>query len=104
MSIADILSRRAKEFAEQCRPSIPELEQNLRETEKQKLEIEAALQLARLRPERALDFQPTFGGDYQCPRCWACDGVHSTLSNLPGTSKFDLYRCPECGTEIEINF
>jgi hypothetical protein len=39
-----------------------------------------------------------------CPRCWIWDGVQHRLTPLDGTNTYDLFRCDQCGTEIEVHF
>lgn len=45
----------------------------------QKLEIEAQLDAAKLAQKRLLNFRPSLGRNFQCPRCWVRDDVRSAL-------------------------
>lgn len=39
-----------------------------------------------------------------CPYCWIIDGTHIRLRSLNGGRDYDLFRCEQCMTEIEVRF
>jgi len=67
------------------------------------LEHEAADLRAQLATvETALNYVPTLRLDYICPRCWVEREHATSLTNVPGDSKVDRFRCYECGSVFDI--
>ena len=60
---------------------------------------DAAAHTAGRSSQRAADFVPTRGIDFQCPRCWIFDEKASGLTPLPE----DVFRCETCGQRYEIS-
>jgi hypothetical protein len=64
---------------------------------KARLEYDTARDLASGAPERATNFVPMLGGNFQCTRCRVLDNNRSSLSPLPQN-----LRCDVCGIEYPI--
>ena len=94
--IADGLLAYAAQIAAQHQSRAREFEAELLEIERRKIEIGAKLKAAHLAPQRALNFKPMLGSDYQCPVCWIDHDARSTLFSVPATTTDDIMRCPTC--------
>lgn len=69
------------------------------------LELEAAIESARLASQRACDFKPGSGPDYPCPRCFIVNETRSNLRPIPSPiDRTDMFRCGTCGYELVIIF
>lgn len=88
------------------------LEQRLR-SEGQKIEAEIASHeqaLVELKakqeglPSQILRASQKLPDNAYCPTCWILDGDLRELTPINGGKDFDLFRCRQCGTEIEVPF
>lgn len=103
MSIEIALAKEAEYAASNAQHRVAALELQLKEVERQKLEIEAKCQVASLAPKRLLKFQPKIGTEYQCPRCWISDERRSSLRPIPAIDDTDdTMVCRACGAEYLI--
>jgi hypothetical protein len=95
--IKDQLLREAKEAATRLDQQKRGLDAKVVELEEKKLAAELAFKNASLAHQRALDFQPSIGGDFQCPTCWVERGERRTLRNIKSDSDaYDIWRCTVC--------
>ena len=80
------------------------LQQEKLSIEEKLQEVEAHREAAGLAVQRGFNFQPTIGGELQCPRCWIAQGRNTPLipkpSDDPGT---DLFGCRECGSQYAFD-
>ena len=102
--IADGLLKSATEIAAQHQSRAHAFEAELLEIERRKIEIGAKLKAAHLAPQRALNFKPMLGPDYQCPACWIDHDARSTLFSVPATATDDIMRCPTCDADFLFPF
>ena len=94
-----------QDFVNEASRPTPDLEQELRQIEARKQEIERKLQIAHLALDRAGRFVAMSGPNRYCPRCWVFDERHNIIDPIGGgTREYDLFRCRVCRTEYEINF
>ena len=100
MSIAGELKKIATELSRHAQARIAQIEREITEANERQTHLTAQRNAARSAAERSLNFQPTIGFDYQCPRCWIDHETRSPLSPVPSQkSREDLFRCGECGHE-----
>jgi hypothetical protein len=104
MSTDDVLSKEASEIAADIQNRIPFLEVKLEEAKAQVANIDAELNTARLSLERAADFLPTLGSDFQCPSCWIHNKTRATLRPVAGDSTKDILKCNVCNEQFSIPF
>jgi len=102
MSIETILGYEAAYLAKSMQGAAPELEAELREIERRKIEIVAKLNAAKFAQKHLLDFRPRVGRDFQCPRCWLQNETRSALVAAPGTNTDNILRCHACGADYLI--
>ena len=70
----------------------------LRDLQNETLTLEAEERAAAGRILRA---QQPLQGKTMCERCWIWDGATVGMRMLPGTNDTDLFKCPDCGHEVE---
>lgn len=107
MDIEAALIEEAQRLAANAQRRVSALETELKEIERQKTEVAAKCQTARLAPKRALQFQPSDGAEFYCPRCWVERGKRSTVRSFAtGKANFDCVRCNDrdCNAEIVFRF
>ena len=102
MSVRSHLEQLAIAEADSLKQYEARIEEELLELEDQKATLIARRDALRFGPQRLLNFEPAFGADLQCPRCWIYNEIRSTLTPIPGTDQKDLFRCPTCGLHVEI--
>jgi DNA-directed RNA polymerase subunit RPC12/RpoP len=57
---------------------------------------------ARLAPQRLTNYPVTLGAHYTCPRCWIESETRSPLRGIPSTTRDDIFRCRQCGSDFTI--
>ena len=72
------------------------IEKRLTDINDEKASLEARRDLSSTAPQRALDFQPVLGADYQCPTCWIKYERRAALRPITGPPDEDLFRCSSC--------
>jgi cell division septum initiation protein DivIVA len=79
------------------------LESQLREAEQRAAELKAAILLASGSEQRFLNFQPFLNGQFQCPRCWIANNIHTNLHQVDNEG-FDTVECrvSGCGFHAEV--
>lgn len=95
MSIAGELKQIAEKLAHRSRSRLPALDQAEAKIDARKAEIQAEREAISTATQRAFDFQPQIGVDFQCPCCWTEHQSRFALIPLPG----DVLRCNACGFE-----
>jgi len=100
MSIESILIEDAKYQADCLQNAVLTLQTELKHIEKRKVEIDAKLQTVRRAHQRALDFRPSIGADFQCPRCWVEKALRSTLRPVGSDPRLNILRCGTCCAEF----
>jgi DNA-directed RNA polymerase subunit M/transcription elongation factor TFIIS len=88
-------ANRIFERAEQLKPELHKLK-------KREAQIVETLHAADLARQRARDFVPALGPDFQCPRCWVEKEARSTLRPVRGTDDEEILRCPNCGRDWKV--
>lgn len=48
-------------------------------------------------------FLPVLNNRYQCPACWAREGVLSSLNNLPASADKYCFICKNCFSEFDYS-
>lgn len=80
------------------------LKREIQEIELRLAERKAALELGGFPLERARDFVPSLGGEYQCPVCWVSRQRQSRLRPIDNPdSQDDIFACRECGSDFVIH-
>ena len=102
MSTDDYLIELAKEASQYLQAQQSHLEHEAADLRAQLATAETALHRARMANKRALNYVPTLRLDYICPRCWVEREHATSLTNVPGDSKVDRFRCYECGSVFDI--
>jgi hypothetical protein len=103
MNIAAHLSLAADEFEAEFKPREVALEAEMAALRKKMKDVEAVLETVRMGHKRRLEFSPSLGGKFQCPRCWVLDGVRANLKpSGGGTNVEDFMCCSECDHEYSI--
>jgi hypothetical protein len=102
MDIEKALTEEAQFIARAMEGRVQGLEQELREVEERKAELERQLRATRGSPNRLANYQPRIGQDFQCPRCWIENEFRVRLSTVPGTDEIDIMHCHNCGADWEI--
>jgi hypothetical protein len=102
VSVRSAISELTREIADHFQARASALQQELLQIESRKREIEAELAAANLTHDRLLRFQETIGGKLQCPSCWVCDEIRSSLTLIPGTGGEDFLQCDICHLEFSI--
>lgn len=62
--------------------------------------LKARLEASGVARQRSLDFQPTLGGNLQCPSCWVRQTNHVSLRTIPSPNSDDYFVCPSCNEEF----
>jgi len=70
MSISSELLQVANEISQNAQLRLAALDQEQAEIDARKADIEAERKNVSLAAQRALDFRPQDGTNFQCPRCW----------------------------------
>ncbi len=99
-TIPEILLKEALEILEDLIACAKSGDPEIATIKYRKSQIKGALHTVHLAVERLSGYQPLIGGKLQCPNCWACDGVHSPLTPIPGTDDEDFFRCHMCDYKI----
>jgi len=86
----------ANEMAAHEQAKLSQIEKRLTELEDEKAALEARRDLASTARERALNFQPVLGADYQCPACWVVGEERAALGPISGEPHKDFFRCSRC--------
>ncbi len=88
------IEQRLRYQAQEIETSIADHEQILHELKsKQEARPSQVFRASQKLPEHA-----------HCPKCWILDGALHELNSLNGGKDYDLFRCRQCGTEIEVPF
>jgi hypothetical protein len=98
-NIFDEMKRIAREIAEHAQAKISNLDQQLAEIDKQKMQINTEREKASSALKRAANFPVKLGADYLCPACWVDDDVTSTMRPAPSPDRNDIFRCNRCHFE-----
>lgn len=69
------------------------------ELERKLATAKASLDLLSGVPQRALNFEPTLGRDFQCPKCWVESGRHSAIHPVPSLTRDDIFHCDTCHSD-----
>jgi hypothetical protein len=93
----------AHQMAAREQAKISQLEKRLATIEDEKALIEVQLQLARTSRQRAHDFQPVLGADYQCPTCFIKGKGLGALGTIVGKSFEVRFRCSRCDEEFSFS-
>ena len=99
---ANRLQQFAEQEANELKAAEARIEQEIRDIEEMIAALIARRNSARLSHQRLLNYTPTLGSDYQCPRCWVDHEVRSVLTPVLGTDSED-FRCDVCGFHIGIS-
>lgn len=79
------------------------LKREVQELETKVAEKKAALELGGFPHERAHNFVPLVGGEYQCPICWVQRERQAGLRPVDNPdSQDDIFVCRECGHDFVI--
>lgn len=105
MSISGELLQVAKEIAQNAQLRLAALDQEEAEIDARKAEIQAERKNRSLAAQRALDFRPQVGSDFQCPRCWVDHERRARLLPVGGGPQTeDYFRCRVCSFEYTMTF
>ncbi len=99
---AKCLQQFAEQEANELKAAEARIEQEIRDIEEIIAELIARRDSGRLSHQRLLNYTPTLGSDYQCPRCWGQREVRSVLTPAPGADSEDV-QCDVCGFHIAIS-
>jgi len=102
MDATDRLKQVAIEIARGLQDSAAGLKNELAELKARAALLESQVQSADLGRDRALNFEPTYNGELQCPRCWVLRDVRADMKPIPGTDRKDFFRCRNCQFEFPI--
>jgi hypothetical protein len=103
MSMSSELRQVANEIAQNAQSRLAALDQEEAEIDARIVEIQAERKNISLAAQRALDFRPQVGTDFQCPRCWVDYERRARLLPIGGaTSAGDHFRCRTCGFEYAL--
>jgi len=86
----------ANQMSAREQAKLSQIEKRLTELEEEKALLEARRDLASTANQRALNFQPVLGSDYQCPACWIVDKERAALGPISGEPHKDFFRCSRC--------
>jgi hypothetical protein len=105
MSISGELRKYAQDFADKAQERLTRIEREIAKIEEKQARLLAQRNEMRSVPERALNFEPTLGPDYQCPRCWVDDETRATLRPVASERpRQDVFRCNRCRFEYIFPF
>jgi hypothetical protein len=105
MKISEGIKDAAINEANRLQSRAAQAQDELEKIKIRQLELEAAIESARLASQRARDFKPGRGPDYPCPRCFVVNETRSVLRPLPSpTSREDYFRCVTCDYELVVLF
>ena len=103
MSIGGELKECAHHFAQEAQSRLAQIEREIAEIDERKAQLTAQRDLIRSASERAFDFEPMLGSDFQCPRCWIESETRSFLRPVRSEKpREDIFRCNRC--EFEYSF
>jgi ribosomal protein L37AE/L43A len=102
VEITTALLEEAKRYAANAQARLSKLEADLKDIERQKAEVEAKCQAARVATKRLLKFEVQIGSEYQCPRCWIEHERRSALRGVASRTSDDIMACRICGAEFVI--
>jgi hypothetical protein len=102
MNLEDLLVEQARYHADRMYGTRAPLEDEFLGLEKRKSEIEAQLKAIKFAERRILEYRPTLGAVFQCPRCWVQKEIRASLRAMSTGTKDDLLRCDTCGFEIPV--
>ena len=77
-----------------------ELKRELLEVQARESQLQASIHAAGIARERARNFVPLLGGDYQCPSCWVERERKAGLRPVDSPNRNDNFVCRECGLEF----
>lgn len=92
----------AREIARRAQFRLAVLDREETEIDRRKAEIGTERENIRDAAQRALDFRPVIGADYQCPRCWVDHKKESILQPVASQTGDELFRCEDCSLELEF--
>lgn len=101
--IVDALIKRAHEVATRLQKKEREIEAELAQVQKRQAELQATLARVRGANERARNFVPMLGANYQCPDCLVEheEGASlGTVTNVPTEPGEDVLVCNSRGCQI----
>ncbi|MEC9344320.1 MAG: hypothetical protein VYD64_10810 [Pseudomonadota bacterium] len=98
--LANQLMQLAAEISNEYRHKIHDLERQLGEVKLQQTQIEASLHQAKLSVDRNKSFDPEFGTELACPRCWIANERRVNLIPQPSGTDLDIFQCRECHFEF----
>ena len=102
MSISDGLVGAAKDLARELESQHKTLDSQLSKAKREVSELEAKVKATRLATERALNFDPLVGAEYQCPRCWIIGERRSMLRRVGGHGFADTLDCDVCHRQYPV--
>ena len=107
--IASAIIEEANYQAQRLQDATPALNAQLRqlgheqaELERRQMQIKTQLEAARLAQKRLLNFQPSIGADFQCPRCLIVNEIRSFVRPIGSNTSDDIMRCGLCGLDLII--
>jgi hypothetical protein len=103
MSIQGELKQVARQLADSAKVRLARIEEEIAEIEERKAQLLSEREAVRNAAERALNFLPMRGIDYQCPRCWINHKTRAMMEPiLSQKPKEDVLRCIQCGFEYNV--
>lgn len=95
-------ARRLEDATPALNAQLRQLEREQAGVEQRIAEIKAQLEAARVAQKRLLNYQPSIGTDFQCPRCWVVNEIRADVRPIPSQTSDDIMRCGTCGADIVI--
>src|SRR5581483_11602268 len=95
----------AGRIAQNAQSRLAALDQEEAELDARKAEIGAERKEISVAAQRAVEFRPQVGADFQCPRCWVDYERRARLLPVGGGTKAqDYFRRRTCGFEYTVTF
>ena len=102
MATVEQLQTVAREIARRAQFRLAMLDREEAKIDRRKAEIATEREDISDAAQRALDFRPAIGADYQCPRCWVDHRKQSILQPIASQTGNDLFRCEDCHLDLEF--
>lgn len=102
MTTLERLQTVAREIARRAQFRLAVLDREEAELDRRMAEIGVERANIRGAAQRARDFRPMIGTEYQCPRCWVDHKKQSVLQPMASQTENALFRCQDCDLDLEF--
>ncbi len=98
----EALIRLTNEIATERQGRLAQLQRELSVIEAEKVNIERAIHAARAEFRRSRNYDPLFGAQIRCPRCWIDAETTHPLTPKLSADQGEFWECERCGQSLSV--